>query len=82
MSHDELITTKAAAELLGVHRSVVNYLIERGDLTAARMPPQPRAPKGRRLLLQKSQVEALGDNWRRRRKRGAGGTGSDDRPPV
>jgi hypothetical protein len=69
MTKDELVSAPEAARILGVHRSVVHYLIERGGLTGLRLPPIGRAVKGHRIFLRRSEVEALGDTWRLRRPR-------------
>ena len=71
MANDELITISAAAELLGIHRQTLVSRIKRGDLEALRMPPSRTAPRGWRLLVKRSEVEALRPTLRPQRK-GAG----------
>jgi excisionase family DNA binding protein len=61
---EEMLDVAAAAQILGVGRTTVRYLIERGDLEAHRLPPRGRI-KGHKLYLRRSQVEAVKDTWRR-----------------
>lgn len=64
----ELIDILAAARRLGVGRTTIIYLIERGDLEEFRVP----SARGKRLdrYVRKDQVEALATGgWRRREPR-------------
>ena len=66
---EELIDFAAAAALLGVGKTTVVYLVERGDLTLYLISPTDTRPQKR--YVAKSQVKALAaSTWRRRRKVG------------
>ena len=56
---DELLTISQAAKLFGVSRHTLASQVQRGDIPALRMPPTPTAPKGYRLLVKRSDVEAV-----------------------
>lgn len=74
---DELITAAQAAKVMGVHPSVVYYLIDRGELRVVTTPPVGRAKRGKRYLL-RAEVERLGDTWRQRAKRAPKGRPLDE----
>lgn len=64
MTNDEYMTSKEAAELLGVHRSTIKYLIDEGRLKAIRRTPRPHS----HFLILRSSVEEF---LRRRREVGS-----------
>jgi excisionase family DNA binding protein len=66
---NELVTVTQAADIMGISRSTVEYLIRRGDLTPLRLPPQGRL-KGRKMYLHRAEVERVKHTWRRQRPRG------------
>jgi len=73
VSVDDLLTVTEAAGVLGTARKTVDYLIQRGDLEAFRLPCKDGKGGNRRgylLYVPKVQVEKLKDgSWRRQAPR-------------
>ncbi|GAA5122603.1 hypothetical protein GCM10023339_41220 [Alloalcanivorax gelatiniphagus] len=73
----EWVTQVQAAELLGVHRSLIPKMIKRGDLTPRRS--RPTLSRNEVLELAEARVRAAEDRERRRAQRGSQGRPPDDR---
>jgi excisionase family DNA binding protein len=63
---DLLLTATEAATLLGVNRTHVHYLIERGELTAFKLPTKGALP---RLYIPRGEVLALKERRQAGRRR-------------
>jgi excisionase family DNA binding protein len=71
-----LLTATEAAELLGVQRTHIHYLVDRGELLAYKLPTKGQVRAGR-LYIPRGEVLALRSRWKSRGSRGAASGGQD-----